>query len=69
VLPRREVCGDGIDNDCDGVVDGALSCPANPVIIEEPVASRIVVLGGCSVGAWAPSGWAALLLVFRRRRR
>ena len=31
VLPTTDVCGDGIDNDCDGNVDGGCLCPPGEV--------------------------------------
>ena len=58
----REIsaCADGLDNDCNGLVDGA----DEPCTLEE---SGIVV--GCSAGGGAKASWAFLLLLPMLRRR
>src|SRR6185295_17890427 len=43
--PVAEVCGDGIDNDCDGVVDNGCVCAAGAV-----EACNTGLLGACAAG-------------------
>jgi len=60
---RTEICGDRIDNDCDGLFDGGCDDPA----------ARGSLAGGASCGAGAGGTVAAFVLPFllwvRRRRR
>lgn len=67
VFPRREVCGDGLDNDCDGVTDGPSNCPQSAAS-SNPSSPRIVLLGGCSVGgSWLFSLLGVAVLLRRRQ--
>lgn len=57
VVPAAEVCGDGVDGDCDGVADETDSdCP--------PPARC-----SCGAGAGLSVAWAALMALAPRRRR
>jgi hypothetical protein len=58
-----DLCADGIDNDCDGLVDAA-DGPCAPEVTDPPDE-----YGGCACGTATSGRWAALLLLLLPRRR
>lgn len=56
-----EVCGDGVDNDCDGLVDGGCD--------EGHALGGLQGGAGCGAGTPIPAFVIALWVLFRPRRR